>query len=299
MSGKLKEVRDRISSIASTQQITSAMKMVSAAKLKKAQDAVVQLRPYALRLNRMLINILSNIEGDVNTTLGTEREVDKALLVVVTSDRGLCGAFNANIIKAAVNTINSDYQEQYRNGKLSIMCIGKKGLEYFKHHYPDVNTIDTYLHAFDDLSHVSVSKIANFLMEQFEAGAYDSVKVAFARFKNAAVQIPEVDQFLPVPKVEVSEEDENKYKSNYIFEPDKNQLLETLIPSIMRTTFHRYLLDNNASEHGARMTAMENATENAKEMMSELKLEFNKARQEAITKELLEIISGASALEEG
>ncbi len=297
MSGKLKEVRERIKSISSTQQITSAMKMVSAAKLKKAQDSIVQLRPYAYRLNQMLINILSNLEGDVNTKLGVERDVENAVIVVVTSNKGLCGAFNANIIKVAEKSIKNDFKELYDNGNLSIMCIGKKGYEYFRKYYPKANINIDYVNAFEDLSHDAVSTISDLLMRDFEDGKIDAVKVAFARFKNAAVQFSELEQFLPVPKVEVSEKDEAKYKSNYIFEPDKDVLLETLIPSIMHTTFQRYLLDTNASEHGARMTAMENATENAKELLGELKLEFNKARQEAITKELLEIISGATALE--
>jgi len=297
VSGKLKEVRERIKSINSTQQITSAMKMVSAAKLKKAQDSIVQLRPYAFRLNQMLINILSNLEGDVNTKLGVERDVEKVLVVVVTSNRGLCGAFNSNIIKVAEKSMKTEFKAQYDSNNLDVMCIGKKGCEYFKKHHPKLNVIDTYTDAFSDLSHSSVNKISDLLMKGFEGGKYDMVKVAFARFKNAAVQFSEFEQFLPVPKLEVSNDDVAKYKSNYIFEPDKETLLETLVPSIMHTTFQRYLLDTNASEHGARMTAMENATENAREMLGELKLEFNKARQEAITKELLEIISGATALE--
>ncbi len=297
MSGKLKEVRERIKSISSTQQITSAMKMVSAAKLKKAQDSIVQLRPYAFRLNQMLKNILANLEGDVNTKLGVERDVKNAVLVVVTSNRGLCGAFNANIIKVAEKSLKNDFKELYDNGNLSIMCIGKKGYDYFKKYYPKANFISDYVNAFEDLSHDSISNISDILMKEFEKGKIDAAKVAFARFKNAAVQFAELEQFLPVPKVDVDEDDKAKYKSNYIFEPDKNDLLETLVPNIMHTTFQRYLLDTNASEHGARMTAMENATENAKEMLGELKLEFNKARQEAITKELLEIISGATALE--
>jgi len=297
VSGKLKEVRERIKSISSTQQITSAMKMVSAAKLKKAQDSIVQLRPYAFRLNQMLKNILANLEGDVNTKLGVERDVKNAVLVVVTSNRGLCGAFNANIIKVAEKSLKNDFKELYDNGNLSIMCIGKKGYDYFKKYYPKANFISDYVNAFEDLSHDSISNISDILMKEFEKGKIDAAKVAFARFKNAAVQFAELEQFLPVPKVDVDEDDKAKYKSNYIFEPDKNDLLETLVPNIMHTTFQRYLLDTNASEHGARMTAMENATENAKEMLGELKLEFNKARQEAITKELLEIISGATALE--
>lgn len=297
MSGKLKEVRERIKSVNSTMQVTSAMKMVAAAKLKKAQDDIVRFRPYAFRLNEMLINILTNMEGDVNTKLGVERDIKNALVVVVTSNRGLCGAFNANIIKKAEVLIHTEFKDLADSGNLDILCIGKKGNEFFTKHYPKLNVISDYVAAFEDLSHSKISAISNVIMRDFEDEKYDIVKVAFARFKNAAVQYDEVEQFLPVPKIEVSDSDIKKYRSNYIFEPDKDKLLETLVPSIMHTTFRRYLLDTNASEHGARMTAMENATENAKEMLSDLKLEFNKARQESITKELLEIISGATALE--
>lgn len=297
MSGKLKEVRERINSINSTRQITSAMKMVSAAKLKKAQDGIVKLRPYALRLNKMLINIVSNIEGDVVSKLGDEREINKVLVVVVTSNRGLCGAFNANIIKKAEYSMKNEYKSYIDSGNLSLICIGKKGYDYFKSHYPKMHIIKDYISIFDDLSDAAISPLTDHLISIFEKGEYDLVKVAFARFKNAAIQFAEFEQFLPVPKVEVTTEEIRKYKSNYIFEPDKISLLNVLVPKIMHTTFRRYLLDTHASEHGARMTAMENATENANQLLIDLKLEFNKARQEAITKELLEIISGASALE--
>lgn len=296
MSGKLKEVRERINSINSTQQITSAMKMVSAAKLKKAQDAIVRLRPYALRLNKMLGNLLTNSEGDINSRLGEEREVKKALLVVVTSSRGLCGAFNSNIIKKAESALKNEFAPLVAKGDLTILTIGKKGNDYFQSHYPKVPIIKDYINAFENLEQEATSIISGKLMKEFENGKYDLIKVAFARFKNAALQYAEVEQFLPVPKIEVKAESAKKLKANYLFEPNKDGLLETLIPSIMHTTFQRYLLDTHASEHGARMTAMENATENANEILIDLKLEFNKARQEAITKELLEIISGASAL---
>ncbi|HHH53482.1 MAG TPA: ATP synthase F1 subunit gamma [Bacteroidetes bacterium] len=297
MSGKLKEVRERIKSVNSTMQVTSAMKMVAAAKLKKAQDAIVQLRPYAFRLNKMLINILSNMEGDVNTTLGQERELKHAAIVVVTSNRGLCGAFNLNIIKQAEHLIHTEFKHLVKDGNLDVICIGKKGYEYFSKHHTDLNVSNEFVDAFNDLSYSHIAGISDKIMDAFKNEKYDMVKVAFARFKNAAIQYAETEQFLPVPKVEITESDIKQYKSNYIFEPDKDSLLETLIPSIMHTTFRRYLLDTNASEHGARMTAMENATENAKDMLGDLKLEFNKARQESITKELLEIISGATALE--
>jgi F-type H+-transporting ATPase subunit gamma len=296
VSGKLKEVRERINSINSTQQITSAMKMVSAAKLKKAQDAIVKIRPYALRLNKMLVNLLTNSEGDINSRLGEEREVKKALLVVVTSSRGLCGAFNSNIIKKAESALKNEFAPLVAKGDLTILTIGKKGNDYFQSHYPKVPKIKEYINAFENLEQEATAVISGKLMREFENGKYDLIKVAFARFKNAALQYAEVEQFLPVPKIEVKEESAKRLKANYLFEPNKDGLLETLIPSIMHTTFQRYLLDTHASEHGARMTAMENATENANEILIDLKLEFNKARQEAITKELLEIISGASAL---
>jgi F-type H+-transporting ATPase subunit gamma len=296
----LKEVRDRIKSVNNTQQITKAMKMVSAAKLRRAQDAIVQMRPYADKLNGMLRNILSNLEGDAASSLGVEREVKKACIVVVTSNRGLCGAFNSNISKAAAHLINEDYADQYANGNLSMLCIGKKGRDYFKKRYPELDFIDDYIELFSDLSFDKVSEVPQMLIQAFEKEDFDQVKVVYGKFKNAATQITMTEQFLPVAKIEAAEEEDGKnFMADYIFEPDKNRLLEYLIPTILQTQFQKYVLDTHASEHGARMTAMDKATDNAQELLRDLRISYNKARQEAITNEILEIVSGAAALENG
>ena len=296
----LKEVRDRIASVQNTQQITKAMKMVAASKLRKAQMAVTQMGPYTNKLNEMLRNILSNLGGDVNSSFGVERPVVAACLVVVTSDRGLCGAFNANIIKAAVTKIEKDYSAVRENGHLSILCIGKKGYEFFRKNYSDCKVHGDFVDLFHDLSFENVSKVATKLMTAFEKGDYDNLAVAYGRFKNPAVQIPEVEQFLPVAKIEAEGEAEAKgMLADYTFEPNKDELLEQLIPDIIKAQFYKYVLDTSASEHGARMTAMDAATENAGELIKDLRLAYNKARQEAITNQILEIVGGAAALENG
>ncbi len=296
MSGQLKEVRDRMKSVKSTQQITRAMKMVSAAKLRKAQQAIVEMRPYADRLNRMLKNILSNVEGDVNTSFGVEREINKVAIVIVTSHRGLCGAFNSNIIKKAVELIGK-YDAQRQAGNLDIIFVGRKGYDALKRRFADCNLVQDYIDVYNDLSFENTKQIPELLMQTFKEGTYDRIDVCYGRFKNAAVQFPEGVQFLPVEKMEgTAEQDDSKMKADYIFEPNKDELLESLIPSILQTTFQKFLLDTNASEHGARMTAMDNATENAQELLNELRINYNKARQEAITKELSEIVGGAAAL---
>jgi len=293
----LKAVRERIKSVGNTQQITKAMKMVSAAKLRRAQQAIQQMRPYADKLNEMLRNILSALEGGANTTFGTAREVNNACVVVVTSSRGLAGAFNSNIIKAAVAEIEA-YEDVRKNGELTILCIGKKGYEYFSKRYTDCTIISDYVNQFADLDFDNVALISKRLMDAFEDGRVDEVKVCYSRFKNAAMQFAEAEQFLPVEQLEIEEGAEvQKHKADYIFEPSKEELLEKLVPNILQTSFQAYLLDTHASEHGARMTAMDKATENAQEMLDDLKLTYNKARQEAITNEILEIVGGAAALE--
>ncbi|MEM1319872.1 MAG: ATP synthase F1 subunit gamma [Bacteroidota bacterium] len=294
MSGQLKEVRERIKSVKSTQQITKAMKMVSAAKLRKAQQAIVQMRPYADKLNAMLKNILSNLEGDAATSFGTEREARKVLIAVVTSNRGLCGAFNSNIIKSAVQTINTRYAEQRKAGNLSLLFIGKRGYDYFRKRYQDCTIIDDYVSLFDNLSSDNVNQVSRRIMDAFASEEYDVVEVSYGRFKNAAMQYAETERFLPVAKME---KEENSARADYIFEPGKEELLEYLVPSILQTQFFKYNLDTHASEHGARMTAMSKATDNAEDLMRDLKISYNKARQEAITKELSEIVGGAAALE--
>jgi F-type H+-transporting ATPase subunit gamma len=293
MSGKLKEVRERMKSVRSTQQITSAMKMVSAAKLRRAQDAITQMRPYAVKLNQILKNILSNVEGGSSNPFGTVREAQKVLIVVVTSSRGLCGAFNTNVIKGAVRRIDARYADVRRNGNLSILCIGKKGYDFFRKGYKDCTIIRDHVHLFQDLSFSNTSQVAKMIMEKFSTADYDRVDVAYGIFKNPGNQFAAVTEFLPV-QIEVTK---SKARADYIFEPDQETLLLQLVPNILQVQFQRFLLDTHASEHGARMTAMDKATENAEELIKELRINYNKARQEAITKELSEIVGGAAALE--
>lgn len=295
MPANLKEIRERIRSVQSTQQITKAMKVVSASKLRKAQQAIVQMRPYADKLNSMLRNILSNIDNDLSIDFAKERPIEKACLVVITSNRGLAGAFNTNVIKAAMRVIATEYAEARAKGNLTILCIGKRGYDFLSKRYPDCTFISEYVHLFDNLHSENVSKVSGLLMKGFENGTYDHVTVAYSRFKNAATQYPEAEQFLPVAKLEVAEGD-TKQRAWYIFEPDAEELLGYLVPQILHTQFYRYNLDTHASEHGARMTAMDKASENAEELLRDLKLSYNKARQEAITTEILEIVGGAAAL---
>ncbi len=294
MGANLKEVRERIKSVINTQQITKAMKMVSASKLRRAQMAIQQMRPYADKLNAMLRNILSNLDGDASTIYGIERPIERACVVVVTSNRGLCGAFNSNVCKAAVAVIDQKYAQARAKGGLEILCIGKKGFEFFRKRYPDCFVNNEYVALFEDLSFDNVAKVSSRLMEGFERREYDAVEVAYSRFKNAGVQYAEAEQFLPVAKLEKSSD--TKMKADYIFEPDKQGLLAYLVPSILKTQFQKFLLDTHASEHGARMTSMDKASDNANEILRDLRINYNKARQETITKEILEIVSGAAAL---
>jgi F-type H+-transporting ATPase subunit gamma len=294
MGANLKEVRERIKSVINTQQITKAMKMVSAAKLRKAQTAIQQLRPYANKLNAMLRNILSNLEGDASSIYGQERPVERACIVVVTSNRGLCGAFNSNVCKAAVAVIDAKYAGVRAKGNLEILCIGKRGGEFFRKRYPDCKIITDHLMLFENLASDNVEKVSSQLMEAFASKQYDAVEVAYGRFRNAAVQYAEIERWLPVERLEV--EGTGNKRADYIFEPTKEGLLDYLIPSILKTQFQKYVLDTQASEHGARMTSMDKASENANEILRELKINYNKARQEAITKEILEIVGGAAAL---
>ena len=292
MSGKLKEVRERMKSVSSTQQITKAMKMVSAAKLRKAQDAIVRMRPYADKLNQMLRNVLSAVGGDVSISYGIERPVNHATVVVITSNRGLAGAFNTNIIKAAIRVIETEFAEQRAVGQLTILCIGKRGYDFFRKNYKDCTIIKDYVSLFENLDFNNTVVVPRLLMDQFSKGETDKIIVNYSRFKNAGTQFAETVQFLPVPKIEAA----TSRKVDYIFEPEKDVLLNTLVPSILEVQFQKYLLDTHASEHGARMTAMDKATTNADDLLSELKINYNKARQEAITKELSEIVGGAAAL---
>ncbi|HUR31253.1 MAG TPA: ATP synthase F1 subunit gamma, partial [Saprospiraceae bacterium] len=261
-------------------------------QLRKAQDAIVRIRPYADKLNQMLRNVLSAVAGDINISFGKERPVEHAMVVVITSSRGLAGAFNTNIIKAAVRVIETEFAEQRAAHKLSILCIGKRGYDFFRKNYKDCNIIKDYVLLFENLDFDHTVIVPRFLMDQFSKGETDKIVVSYGRFKNAATQFAETVQYLPVPKIEST----TTRKVDYIFEPEKDILLNTLVPSILEIQFQKFLLDTHASEHGARMTAMDKATTNADELLSELKINYNKARQEAITKELSEIVGGAAAL---
>ncbi len=292
MPGQLKEVRNRISSVQSTQQITKAMKMVSAAKLRRAQDAIIQMRPYAKKLQELLSNIVSNSEGGSEMALATERPVEKVLLIVITSDRGLCGAFNANLIKLAKATIAEKYADQNKKGNVTIWSIGKKGYEHFiKNKY---KADATYKDIFLNLTFENVQACAQAAMQAFREKQFDGVEILYSEFKNAATQRFVVERFLPIPKVTGKK---GASKADFIFDPAKELLIAELMPRILNTQLYKAVLDSNASEHGARMTAMDKATENANEMLRALKISYNRARQAAITTELTEIVSGAAALQ--
>jgi F-type H+-transporting ATPase subunit gamma len=292
MSGALKEVRNRIKSVQSTQQITKAMKMVSAAKLRRAQDAITQMRPYAHKLQEMLSNIVSNSEGDVSMALAAERPVENVMIIVVTSDRGLCGGYNSNLIKLAKQVITEKYPRQAANGKVQILPIGKKGYENFtKLGYKVVNQ---YWDIFTGLSFEKVQAAAKYAMDAFANKEIDAVELVFSEFKNAATQRFVAEPFLPVQKVAKTEGQKN---ADFIFEPGKDVLIAELMPKILNTQLFKATLDANASEHGARMTAMDKASDNANELLKSLKISYNRARQAAITTELTEIVSGAAALQ--
>ncbi|MBL0269776.1 MAG: ATP synthase F1 subunit gamma [Chitinophagaceae bacterium] len=292
MAGQLKEVRNRIKSVQSTQQITKAMKMVSAAKLRRAQDAIIQMRPYAQKLQEMLSNIVSNSEGGAGMSLATERPVEKVLLILITSDRGLAGAFNANLIKLAKSTIAEKYTEQQKKGNVTVWGIGKKGYEYFVR--ANYKTSADFKDIFLQLNFGNVQKAAQAAMKAFEAKEFDVVEIIYSQFKNAATQKFELERFLPIPKVEKKA---GAVKADFIYDPSKEELIAELMPKILNTQLYKAVLDSNASEHGARMTAMDKASENANEMLRALKISYNRARQAAITTELTEIVSGAAALQ--
>ena len=291
----LKEVRNRISSVSSTQQITKAMKMVSAAKLKRATNAIIQLRPYANKLKDLLANLSASLEDGASPYL-QEREPVRVLVVVVTSNRGLAGAFNANAIKAANTLIAEKYSEQFAKGDVSIVAIGKKAHDFYTRR--KYNVIGNNNELFQDLNFATASVITESIMEGFVNGKYDRVDLVYNHFRNPAVQILMTDQLLPVPKTEVKE-DTKTAQVDYILEPSKEEIVEELIPKNIKIQLYRAVLDSHASEHGARMTAMDKATDNAGELLRSLKLSYNQARQAAITTELTEIVSGAAALAGG
>ena len=281
----LKEIRNRISSVGSTMQITSAMKMVSAAKLKRAQDAILQMRPYANKLTELLVNLSSSLDSAEGGEFSSERKINNVLLVPITSNRGLCGGFNANIIKQTLSLIND-----YNDNKISILSIGKKSSEYFKNN--NYTPISTHDEVFNNLNYESIAQISEDIMQMYLDEKFDKVILVYNQFKNAATQNVMSENYLPVE----SPQEEDSTIGDYIFEPEKKEIIEQLIPKSLKTQLFKAVLDSHASEHGARMTAMHKATDNASELKKDLTLSYNKARQAAITAEILEIVGGAEAL---
>ena len=281
----LKEIRNRITSVSSTMQITSAMKMVSAAKLKKAQDAITAMRPYAEKLTELLQNLSATLDGDAGGEFTKQREIKKVLVVAITSNRGLCGAFNTNVIKEV--KLRAEF---YADVQVDVFAIGKKGNDILS---KTLTVVDNQSSVFDDLTFDNVSAIAQTLTDKFVAGDYDKIEVVYNQFKNAATQIVQTEQFLPLAPIK---SDKPASTGDYIFEPSKEEIVLTLIPKSLRTQLYKSIRDSFASEHGARMTAMHKATDNATDLRNQLKLTYNKARQAAITNEILEIVGGAEAL---
>jgi F-type H+-transporting ATPase subunit gamma len=281
----LKEIRNRITSVSSTMQITAAMKMVSAAKLKKAQDAITAMRPYAEKLTELLQNLSATLDGDVGGEFTKQREVKKVLVVAITSNRGLCGAFNTNVIKEVKN--RADF---YAGKQVDVFAIGKKGNDILT---KTLSVVDNQSQVFDHLTFDNVTVIAETLTQKFVSGEYDKIELVYNQFKNAATQIVQVEQFLPLAPIK---SDTPASTGDYIFEPSKEEIVLTLIPKSLKTQLYKGIRDSFASEHGARMTAMHKATDNATELRDQLKLTYNKARQAAITNEILEIVGGAEAL---
>ena len=281
----LKEIRNRITSVQSTMQITSAMKMVSAAKLKKAQDAITAMRPYAEKLTELLQSVSATLDGDAGGQYTAQREINKVLVVAITSNRGLCGAFNTNVIKQAKVVADG-----YAGKQVDIFAIGKKGNDVLR----KTNTvIANRSEVFDNLTFDNVAAIADALTDMFIAGDYDKIEIVYNQFKNAATQVVQTEQFLPLAPIA---SDKPASSGDYIFEPSKEEIVLTLIPKSLKTQLYKSVRDSFASEHGARMTAMHKATDNATDLRNQLKLTYNKARQAAITNEILEIVGGAEAL---
>jgi F-type H+-transporting ATPase subunit gamma len=285
----LKEIRNRIASVSSTMQITSAMKMVSAAKLKKAQDAITAMRPYADKLTELLQNLSANLDGDNSSRFAQVRDVNKVLVVSISSNRGLCGAFNSNIVKQSVSLVQGEYGDK----QVDFVTIGKKADDLLSKRY---TIVSNHNDIFDTLTFEEVEKIADHLMELFTNGSYDRILLVYNRFKNAATQIVMTEQFLPIqPQAESTAQG----NADYIYEPSEAEIVEQLIPKSLKTQLFKAIRDSFASEHGARMTAMHKATDNAGELKDQLTLTYNKARQAAITNEILEIVGGAEALSNG
>lgn len=287
----LKDLRTRINSVKSTRQITSAMKMVAAAKLRKAQNKIVQLRPYANKLHKLISTLSNNLNEEEGNIYSTVRDEKKILIILITSNRGLCGSFNSVAIKNAINLADDVYKSQLNNENVHFLAIGKKGADYLKRKkYP---LVDTKNELFDSLSFQTVAPLVENIIKQFINKEYDKIELVYNQFKNAAVQNITTEQFLPVV---INEEEEGKHLPLYIFEPDKERIIKELIPKSLKIQFYKAVVDSYVAENGARMTAMHKATDNATEMIRDLNLEYNKARQNAITKELLDIVGGAEAL---
>jgi len=282
----LKEIRNRIASVSSTMQITSAMKMVSAAKLKKAQDAITAMRPYADKLTELLIGLSASLDDDNGSAFSQQRPENRILLVPITSNRGLCGAFNSNIIKQ----VNHLVAEQFEGKQVDLLCIGKKGNDVLS---KKLEVVANHSELFDNLTFDTVEAVAEEMMEAFESEKYDSIYLVYNKFKNAATQIVMTEKFLPLVQ---EKEGQDQGPMDYLFEPSEAEIVEQLIPKALKTQLFKAIRDSFASEHGARMTAMHKATDNASELRSQLKLTYNKARQAAITGEILETVGGAEAL---
>lgn len=292
----LKEVKNRINSVKSTQQITKAMKMVAASKLRRAQDRIIQMRPYAEKLSAILQNVSSGSD-QISSAYNVEREVNSVLIIIVSSDKGLAGAFNSNVIRAANYLMQTQYKEIVENNKLYLLPVGKKAVDYYSRR--KANLITDYTGIFSGLSFEKAREVAEFAMENFSNGRFDRVVLIYNEFKNVATQIIRNEQFLPVVKKEEKEENNTAANIDYIFEPSKEYIIEELIPTSIKVQLYKSLLESNAAEHGARMTAMDKATDNAGELLKSLKLTYNRTRQAAITKEILEIVGGAEALASG
>jgi F-type H+-transporting ATPase subunit gamma len=293
----LKEVRNRINSVKSTQQITKAMKMVSAAKLRKAQDSIVRMRPYAQSLNKIIQNLsASNTDSEVRSVYTEEREPNKVLIVVITSDRGLCGAFNSNVIKNSVLLAQEKYARQFAAGNVSFLCIGNKGYDSIRKR--GFKTIGEYVTLFHNLNFQRVKDAGEFILNAFAQKELDRVEIIFNEFKNVATQVIRIQQFLPIVQDNlVAETTAPVTNTDYILEPSQTEIVQELIPKSLKVQLYRAVLESNASEHGARMTAMDKATDNADNLVKELTLVYNRTRQAAITKEILEIVGGAEALQ--
>ncbi len=288
----LKEVKNRINSIISTQQITKAMKMVAASKLRRAQDKILQMRPFSEKLSELLFISIQALEDGYESEFAAEREIRTVLIVPITSDRGLCGAFNSNIFRKVRDLVTEEYQSYYNDNRLVIMPIGKKSYDFYRKR--DFKLVDNYWHIFQHLDFNHVQEATSHILEKFKNSEYDKVIIVYNEFKNVATQILKAEQFLPINLK--TENGNSEGKTNYIFEPDNSSVVRQLIPKSLSIKFFKNILESNASEHGARMTAMDQATDNASELLNNLRLTYNRTRQSAITKEINEIVSGANAL---